>query len=198
MSFTLNIPATGQSLGSSRTQVLNNFAVLRSTISAGSGDPSGGQQPNHIDVNATGAGKHIFVQMPVQAKSALNLPLVNEGGLITNTVAGSSELMYARDNVNTYYQMTGPSTLTTGAAPSGSIPLFGTPTAMFLKWGSFTPIAGTNNVTYNSPFPNNLFGLVVTSSLATLISYTTSSPLTGFTLNSPSASGTINYFAIGN
>lgn len=105
MSFTPGIPASGQTLGNSRLQVLNNFASLRTTI-------SNMTQPNHIDVNNVGAGKHIFVQMPVQTTGAANLPAANEGGLITQLVAGSSELFYVRDNVNTYYQMTG--SVTTG------------------------------------------------------------------------------------
>lgn len=100
MTFTANIPASGQTLGNSRLQVLNNFASLRTTI-------SNVTQPNHIDVNNAGAGKHIFVQMPVQTPGAANLPLANEGGLITQTVSGSTELFYVRDNVNTYLQMTG-------------------------------------------------------------------------------------------
>lgn len=100
MSFTANIPASGQTLGNSRPQVLNNFASLRSTI-------SNSVKPNHIDVNNVGAGKHIFVEMPVQIPSAANLPLASEGGLITQTVGADSELFYVRDAVNTYYQMTG-------------------------------------------------------------------------------------------
>lgn len=100
MSFTANIPASGQTLGNSRLQVLNNFASLRTTI-------SNVTQPNHTDVNNSGAGKHIFVEMPVQTPGAANLPLANEGGLITQTVSGSSELFYVRDAVNTYFQMTG-------------------------------------------------------------------------------------------
>ncbi len=100
MSFTANIPASGQTLGNSRLQVLNNFASLRTTI-------SNVTQPNHTDVNNSGAGKHIFVEMPVQTPGAANLPLANEGGLITQTVSGNSELFYVRDAVNTYFQMTG-------------------------------------------------------------------------------------------
>lgn len=116
MTFTPNIPASGQTLGNSRLQVLNNFASLRNTISQGSGAPGPSDQPNHVDVNLSGAGKHIFVQMPVQTPGAANLPAANEGGMITQLVSGSSELFYARDAVNTYYQMTGSVTKATNGA----------------------------------------------------------------------------------
>lgn len=150
MSFTPSIPTSGQTLGNSRTQVLNNFASLRSTI-------SNVTQPNHIDVNNVGAGKHIFVEMPVQTPGAANLPDANEGGLITQTVNGNSELFYVRDAVNTYFQMTGPYTLNAGT-PDGSITLFG---GMILKWGT-VPFSGGGILTFASAFLNNCFTAVLT------------------------------------
>lgn len=176
MSFTAGIPASGQSLGSSRTQVLNNFSVLRSTI-------SNVIQPNHIDVNNTGAGKHIFVQMPVQVSGAANLPAAQEGGLITKTASGASELFYARDAVNAYLQMTGP--LFTGQGTNsvgGTTMLFG---GIILKWGIGSGV--TSFLTQcGSVFPNNCF--VVVSNLAA----SAVSP-TGFTIN-----GGAYFIAIGN
>lgn len=143
MSFTPNIPASGQTLGNSRPQVLANFATLRTTI-------SNATQPNHIDVNNAGAGKHIFVQMPVQTPGAANLPAANEGGFITQTVGANSELFFVRDNVNTYYQMTGPFT----GGTNGNTPLFG---GLLLQWGQATiPGGGTSvavvfPVAYSAP-----------------------------------------------
>jgi hypothetical protein len=149
MSFTPSIPTSGQTLGNSRSQVLNNFASLRTTI-------SNVTQPNHIDVNDVGAGKHIFVEMPVQTPGAANLPDASEGGLITRTVNGNSELFYVRDAVNTYFQMTGPYTLNAGT-PDGSITLFG---GIILKWGT-VPYAG-GLVTFATPFLNNCFTAILT------------------------------------
>lgn len=134
MSFTPNIPASGQTLGNSRLQVLNNFASLRTTI-------SNVTQPNHIDVNNVGAGKHIFVQMPVQVAGAPNLPAANEGGLITQTVAGNSELFYVRDAIATYLQMTG--SVVPGNA--GASVIFG---GVRIQW--INVVANDNT---NIPFP---------------------------------------------
>lgn len=135
MTFTPNIPASGETLGASRTEVLNNFASLRSTI-------SNAVQPNHIDVNNTGAGKHIFVQMPVQVAGAANLPAATEGGLITQTVAGKSELFYARDGVATYNQITAGDTATSGTNRATFLP-----GGIRVKLGSGQITAGNSSVT---------------------------------------------------
>jgi hypothetical protein len=200
MSFTPNIPASGQSLGNSRTQILNNFAALRETISNGSGSGSG--QPNHVDVNdnlGVGAGKHIFVQMPVQTAGAGNLPAAQEGGMITQTTNGSSELYYARDAVNTYYQMTGPFFNAEGALLSGGTTmLFG---GIILKWGVISNnIAGPVNIVFatecGSAFPNSVYTINWNSNIgvnATISNITT----TGFTLTGTSNIGNIIFTAIG-
>lgn len=192
MSFTPDIPASGQTLGGSRLQVLNNFKSLRETISTGSGTPGLGQKPNHVDVNnglGVGAGKHIFVEMPVQTTGPGNLPLANEGGMITRTLNGSSELYYARDGVNTYYQMTGPLI----NASSGSTVLFG---GVIIKWG--VSIAGNANVVFASAFLANCFGVTLTNQQSTISSGVTNVTTTGFTITGGVAGTTYFYVAIGN
>lgn len=134
MSFTPSIPASGQTLGNSRLQVVNNFSSLRTTI-------SNATKPNHIDVNNVGAGKHIFVQIPTQSPSAANLPLNGEGGLITQNIGGSSELFYSRDNVNTHYQMTGSRSL----GSSGYSVIFG---ALRIQW---IQVSAADGATINFP-----------------------------------------------
>ena len=187
MSFTSGIPTSGQTLGNSRSQVLNNFTSLRTTISNVS-------QPNHIDVNNVGAGKHVFVQMPVQAPGAANLPAANEGGMITQTLNGNSELYFVRDAINTYFQMTGPYVLNSGT-PNGSIVLFG---GLILKWGRVSPVTG--NITFATPFLNNCFGAVLTPQInanasLSLVSFNT----TGLTYSASTGGITsVFYIAIGN
>ena len=160
MTFIPSIPDSGQSLGASRPQIVNNFASLRDTISNGSG---AGGKPNHTDVNSAGAGKHVFVEMPVQTPSAANLTLTNEFGLIAQTSAGSSELFFNRDGVNTagtptYIQLT------------KGIPVIGTngstflPGGIIMKWFSYTQTSSSNTITFAAAgvgnFPNNAFGAV--------------------------------------
>lgn len=183
MTFTPNIPFSGQTLGNSRTQVLNNFAVLRSTLS----NPS---LPNHIDVNSLGAGKHIFVEMPVQTPSAANLPGANEGGMITQTVSGKSELFYARDNIATYFRMTGDFL----AAVNGYTTIFG---GLLFQWGTATVTTlGTSN-NFPIPFPNNLFSLVLTPITAAQYAISISaSNLTSFTVKGGNSNAF--FLALGN
>ncbi len=175
MSFTANLPQTGQSLGVTRQPILNNFASLRNTISAGSGNPGAGDKPNHIDVNNTGPGKHIFVEMPVQLPTVNNLPLANEGGMITQTISGKSELFYVRDAINTYYQMTGPSTVAT----NGCAPLFG---GLMIQWGQENIPANGQNVpvTFPTAYSVPAYSVVVTA---------LQNPISGATAKVPGASG---------
>lgn len=85
MSFTPGIPASGQSLGSSRTQVLNNFAVLRSTVAT-----------NHIDVNNAGAGKHNLSEYVAQAQAPATT--TGEVAMYCRSVSGTSQLFLQQEN----------------------------------------------------------------------------------------------------
>lgn len=192
MSFTPSIPASGQTLGNSRPQVLNNFASLRTTISNIS-------QPNHIDVNNVGAGKHIFVQMPVQTITAANTPAANEGGLVTRTISAASELFYLRDASATPFQMTGPLfTGQGGLSNGGTTMLFG---GIILKWGRVTTALGAQNLLFatecGSAFPTACFA-VMESGGATGNFFPTNITDTGFTSNNAQGGTTIYFIAIGN
>jgi hypothetical protein len=191
MTFNPATPASGQSLGSSRPQVNTNFNSLRTTI-------SNSVQPNHIDVNSTGAGKHVFVQMPVQTPAAANLPSASEGGLITQTVSGKSELFYARDNTATYTQLTkGNPTI----SASGSSYL---PGGLIIQWGTGTASsAGTIN-NFPIAFPTSCFGVTMSiqsntvSSIHSVWCSTDPPSTTSFTAKSDSGTLKIFYYAIGN
>lgn len=202
--FTPNIPRSGQTLGNSRPQVLNNFASLRNTISQGSGNPGPTDKPNHVDVNAVGAGKHIFVQMPVQTTGVANLPANNEGGMITRTISGSSELFYVRDNVSTYYQMTGPFFSGQGAlAKGGTTMLFG---GIVLKWGQISTAASSATITFatecGSAFPTNCLSInltrTATGSSTQAVSVTSLSNTQAVINTGGTAAATVYFIAIGN
>jgi hypothetical protein len=87
MSFTPDMPFSGQSLGNSRLQVLNNFKNYYDTIAL-----------NHVAPNTSGQGKHTFVEMPVQGSTPSTL--AGEGGLFTKALSSDptkSILYYQRD-----------------------------------------------------------------------------------------------------
>jgi len=91
MSFTPNIPATGQTLGQTRDPIRNNFTNYFDVMSV-----------NHVAPNASGQGKHNFVEMPVQGSNPSTLS--GEGGLFTKALSGSSILYYQRDANTTVNQ----------------------------------------------------------------------------------------------
>lgn len=189
MTFTPFIPASGQTLGNSRMQVLNNFAALRQGISN-----TNSSKPNHSDVNATIPGEHLFVEMPVQTPGAANLPLANEGGLITQTVASispGSELFYVRDAVATYFQMTGPTSITT----NGYTVIFG---GIYLQWGVIE--GGTSNANYPfpTPFPHAVFTIYLTSEVLTGAVTYGSVNNSSFRVGSQGSGYRIYFLAIGN
>lgn len=192
MTFTPGMPFDGETLGQSKPEVRNNFTSLRQAI-------SNTVKPNHNDVLPPSGvpGTHLFVEMPVQVAGAANLPAANEGGLITQTVSGKSELFYVRDNVAVYTQLTNGDT-TIGA--SGSTYL---PGGLILKYGSGPRVGVNTPVLFaGGAFPTAC--LSVTCSVEVGASITLSiSPgtiaTTGFTLRcSPAGVQPYYYIAIGN
>lgn len=189
MTFYPGIPFDGESLGQSKLEVRSNFATLRSTI-------SNAVQPNHIDVNSANPGKHIFVQMPVQTSGAANLPLANEGGMITKTAVGASELFFVRDAVATYLQMTGPVFTGEGGTGNQGLSNVGGTTMLFggiiLKWGSFNT---SGNKTFlaesGSAFPNACFLVIGTNNAGIFV-------VAGITATGFSTGNAGTFIAIGN
>lgn len=149
MSFTPNIPANGQSLGSSRTQVLDNFAVLRSTLAE-----------NHVDVNAANAGLHTHADL--LAQSADPNPASGIVSHYSKTIAGITEWFFQREGTmsgnGAVIQM---SNGTPSAGTSGRTFL---PGGLILLWGQCNFNTGST-LTQNfqgTGFPNNAFTIQIT------------------------------------
>lgn len=93
MSFTPNVPNTGQSLGETKNPIRNNFSILRNTIAE-----------NHYDVNNPNFGKHGTLIMPVVGNSDFPNPpttLALEGALYTKEEppsSGETQLYYRRES----------------------------------------------------------------------------------------------------
>lgn len=187
MTFTPDIPQTGQSLGATRDPIRNNFTNYNTLVSV-----------NHVAPNAVGQGKHKFVEMPVQSPDPATL--AGEGGLFTKTTSSSSELFYLRDAVATTYQMTGPLFTGQGAlTKGGTTMLFG---GIVLKWGFVSVGAGTTSVSFNtqcgSNFPTNCFTVTTTSGSSTS-SLASVNSVTNASFNVvTNAVNTVYFIAIGN
>jgi hypothetical protein len=177
MGFTPNIPASGQSLGATRDLIRNNFSTIDTTLAV-----------NHIAMNASGQGKHKFLQMPVQGSAPATA--ASEIGLYSkDDVGGVARLFFRGESNGIEYQMQGDVT----AAASGSVMLFG---GIIMKWGTANLTIGSNNVSFSSAFPNNCWSAVVSTSTSTLgVTYTISLDKLVISANS---NVTIYYIAIGN
>jgi hypothetical protein len=187
MTFTPSIPASGQTLGSSQPQILNNFAVLRSTIAV-----------NHVDVNSSNPGTHTHVDLGAQGSDPN--PATGFISLYSKTVSGITQLFLQRENTGAVIQM---SVGTPTIASSGSTFL---PGAMILKWGTFHMNSTVTSLTVNfagGAFPNAIFSVVVTPNSGNVNNYAgaTSVGTSGFVAkrsSSPADSIDFYYIAIGN
>lgn len=143
MTFTPNIPATGQSLGSSRTQVLNNFTNYFNTVSQ-----------DHVAPNATGQGKHNKSTYPDQASDPVTI--VNEIAAYGKSISGVSQLFLRPESAGNTIQMT---RLDTGALSANSGYSF-LPGGVIIQWGIVVATSGAGTLT-NFPivFPNACFGV---------------------------------------
>ena len=194
MSFTPNIPASGQSLGSSRTQVLNNFAVLRSTIAT-----------NHVDVNSLGAGKHNFSEYVAQAQS----PATDnaEVALYCRVNGGVAQLFFQKEN-----QLAGAADIAMTRADAGvKIGADGwtfLPGGFIMQWGSTGVVNGAFTTVYTAhggiAFVNTTYRVFLTVNDPGIPSNPIPSFVVNDALNTPTSfSGntnrplTLSYLAIG-
>ena len=133
MSYTVNIPATGQSLGNSRPQVVGNFNYINTAFAI-----------NHVAFNQVNVGKHYKVEMPRQSPSPT--PAAAEGFLFTKLANGITKLIWKRDAGATDIELTN---VNPTNAQKGSTFL---PGGLLLQWGKVSLAAGTANVTFQETF----------------------------------------------
>lgn len=158
MTYTI-LPNSGQSLGASRPLINTNFQLIQSVF-----------DQNHIDFDATGAGKHKFVQMPQQGSAAPTAA----GDLAIYSKAGTSgsQLYMIRDNTS------GTETQLSTAAIAAPIilgnegatwlpgPATGLTTGCILiQWGQKNIVNGadqTGTITFPTPFRAGTFPFSIT------------------------------------
>lgn len=135
MTFTPNIPASGQTLGQTRDDIRNNFTNYNDTISV-----------NHVAPNATGAGKHKFVQMPEQGTAPATA--VNEMALYTRELSGRSTLYLRQENSGSSIQMSGVT-----PALSGNNGYTFLPGGFLIQWGTHAIASGSTATSIGISFP---------------------------------------------
>lgn len=191
MSFVSGIPASGQSLGSSKPSVEGNFSYINTTNSV-----------NHVAFNEAGAGKHKFLQMPEQASSPGTS--INEMALFTKEVSGISEIFLQRENLaaaGVAIQMS------SGDPKQGSTANFGQsflPGGFQIKWGNETLASTSGNVVSYTVksldnFPTNTVAVfvVATGTDTSQSAQPSAFSSTGFTVTCSKTSLNVSWVAIG-
>ena len=182
------LPNPGQSLGVTRDAIKNNFVEIQNSFDV-----------NHIDFDAVGAGKHKFVEMPVQATPPVTIAA--EGALFTKTVGASSQVFYIKDAgiAGTEYQVTGfapgisvsvaGGQVTWSPLAGGLVLLSGSFTSSTLLFGTFVFGPAFTFTTALSAVGNAVGdpGFFVASFNTTSISWQKSAPI----------AQTINFFMLG-
>ncbi len=178
MSFTPSIPASSQTLGNSRAQILNNFAILRSTIAV-----------NHIDVNDSGNGKHRWCHL-VSRTTTNPSTSATENCLFTRLAANSTERLFFRKPSNgVVVQLSNTDPIVSN---SGASFLMGNVTdgGVMIQWGSGTTAAnGTLTVNFPHAFRNTSDVGTAPWSIQATIKEDAGTTNTGICVHSISSSG---------
>jgi hypothetical protein len=142
MSFTPNIPNTGQSLGQTKVAIQNNFTNYNTVMSV-----------DHVAPNDTGQGKHKHSTYVAQSSDPVNLS--GEISTYSKAISGVTEQFVIRDAVTTAIQMT------RGTPSLGTSGRTFLPGGLLLQWGQGS--SGTTiNFTFSTPFNNPPYSLQVT------------------------------------
>lgn len=101
MTYTSNIPVTGDTLGGTRDRIRTNFQEIASVVAV-----------NHVAFNSLGEGKHKYLQMPEVTASGAGVPTTaaDEGGLYVDADSGSSPtsaLFFRKESDGDSIQLTG-------------------------------------------------------------------------------------------
>lgn len=161
MSYTQNIPISGDSLGGTRDRIRTNFQVIDTTLAV-----------NHVAFGgAAGQGKHKFLQMPEQASAPTTA--VNEGGFYTKegTSPAETNLFFRAEDSGGgggyEYQLTHvdnslTASFSTDAGTDSSGWTF-LPGGLLLQYGIRTMAAkGTETtITYPKPFATAVYSITI-------------------------------------
>lgn len=152
MTFTTNIPNTGQSLGFTKNPIRNNLSVLRSTIAT-----------NHIDVNLSGAGKHNLAEFVEQATAPATS--VDECALYAKQAQSVAQLFLQKEG-----QLAGAPDVQMSRLDKGvNAALAGwtfLPGGLIMQWGSCGVVNGAFTTIYTAQggvaFTTNTYSVMLT------------------------------------
>lgn len=154
MSFTPNIPTTGQTLGQTKFAIQDNFTTLRNSLAI-----------DHIDVNLAEQGKHKFIHLRLIGSAGNPTPPItdaSEGAFFHQDALGRGVVFWKTvSNTNTI-QMTGVPPIVS-ASGSTFLPGANGSGGLLLQWGSFDPNVSTT-VIFPVPFAIAPYNIQLTGS----------------------------------
>src|ERR1700677_3906956 len=150
MTYTPNVPTSGQTLGNSRPIINSIFMFISEDFGV-----------NHVNFGLANAGCHIHADLLAQASDPN--PLTTIVSHYSKQIGGITEWYFQREG-------------TAGPTPGpviqmstiNGIPLAASngqtflPGGLVMKFGNFGFSGGGRAVAFNTPFLNNVFSLVVT------------------------------------
>lgn len=159
MTYTTDIPISGDSLGGTRDRIRANFQLINSVLAV-----------NHAAFNTLNAGKHNFLQVPELSTQTPTTPpttAVNECALYSNVGANPAEtnLYFRGENNGFNYQLTRAYSSytssfanTSGTGTSGWTFL---PGGMILAYGSKSSPGTSGSITFPVVFTNPPYSIQV-------------------------------------
>lgn len=178
--FTINMPTSGESLGSTYQKVQDNFMNYWNNF-----------QVNHVNPNDANGGKHTKVQMIEQGADPATA--INEMAMYTKDVAGNTRTFLRQENNGAVMQLSG---ITPVAAANGYTFL---PGGLMIQWGQITTSSKTAVITFTPAF-DTVFQAVVAQSQADRMIAVQNLNNNNFTVQIEKNSGTnnvIRFIAIG-
>lgn len=167
MTYTPDIPVTGESLGSTRDRIRANFQQIDEV-----------EAINHVAFNEADKGKHKYMQMPEVTASGAGVPstAVNEGGLYTNVGTNPAEvnLFFRSESDGKVYQLTrtdqtnearfAVNTVYSAGPPSLKGGWSFLPGGLVLQWGTYDTAESNSSfpITFPIQFPSDVFNIQVT------------------------------------
>jgi len=173
MSYTSDIPQSGESLGGTRARINTNFQQIAVV-----------EAVNHVAFNAAGEGKHKFLQMPEQ--SAAPTTAGNEAGFYSAQANSVSQLFMRRESDGATLQLTASDVSdVTAQATEGYSCL---PGGLLIQYGSIGAEASssTYTITFPKAFSSAPYSVVMSpfkaGTVSTVDSYVQTVSTTDFTI----------------
>lgn len=157
MAYELRPKSAGDDLASSKNPIRTNFQIIQTDFAV-----------NHVAFDATGEGKHKFLQMPEQASAPTTA--ADEGGVYTKSATGTN-LFFRGESDGSEYQLT--------TVSDANIATFGTntgyvanhtggwtflPGGLILQYGARSTPGTSGTITFPRSFPTAYFSIILTMS----------------------------------